>query len=156
MRKRRKKMKNYISILLILLLVGCIKMTGQYMILDHVERYLPVPKELLYSKVKNSIQEEPYSLAIIGQDPNTINTDWYYHDGDNSGLFWWKKKWQERTRYQIRIFPAGERISILMIKFETEQRPNNNYPWKNIGANSDHGRGSLSALLKKIDSYAGE
>ena len=119
----------------------------------HVKRTIQVHPKILRDSLIRWIHLQPLGLQALKTHEGLIETNYEYYSGDEKGLLWWKKRYQERCRYIIEIQSAIEmrNTSILTITAQVEERVNENYPW-NTRDISDYALQRIQTMLTIIDS----
>ncbi len=88
-------------------------------------------------------------LRVLQNSGGIIITSPEKFPGPERGVLWWKKRWQERTSYEVLVLPTrnGNEFNI-EVYANTEQRPNENYEWKPAASSNDKER--AGRLLQRI------
>ena len=111
------------------------------------------PQGNLETKIISILSQPPLNLKICSSHSGAIITESESFEGELHGLLWWKKRWQERTSYKVRV-TAGWRPENIQIEVDayTEQRPNSNYPWEAYDTTKNTQRASkvLNILIEKL------
>lgn len=123
-------------------------------VLNPPNRVYDLPPVILRDQVADLLQENPLNFKLISISEGNIETDYkeYPGEGEFHGILWWKKQWQERGKYYLEIRPVWNETakSQLFIKGQTENRPNDNYPWEECKCVKTDTR--ISDILQVIDS----
>ena len=110
------------------------------------------PPSSVESIAVSVLQGPPFSLEAETRDAGYIVTTWENYLGQPHGILWWKKSWQERTRYEILVRPNDledlEKGSLISVDPMTQTRPNPNYEWAEI--ESDYAAERAALLLATI------
>lgn len=88
------------------------------------------PRELL-SRVKQALNEPPTDIGVAEENKGSILTGYQQFPGQ----FRVARRWQERTRYRIRVIPDFDeptRRSQLVITESTEQRAGEGMKWESV------------------------
>src|SRR5688500_17083744 len=88
------------------------------------------PKELL-SRVKQALSEPPINVGVAEENKGSILSGYQQFPGE----FRVARRWQERTRYRIRVIPDFDqptRRSQIVITENTEQRAGEGMKWESI------------------------
>ena len=88
------------------------------------------PKELL-AQVKQALSEPPQNLGVAEENKGSILTGYQQFPGE----FRVARRWQERTRYRIRIIPdfdqPTQRAQVVITE-NTEQRAGEGMKWESV------------------------
>ena len=86
------------------------------------------PKELL-SRIKQALSEPPLNIGVDEENKGSLLTGYQQFPGD----FRVARRWQERTRYRIRVIPdfdqPTERAQVVVTE-NTEQRAGEGMKWE--------------------------
>jgi hypothetical protein len=88
------------------------------------------PKELL-ARVKQALSEPPLDIGVSEENKGSILTGYQQFPGE----FRVARRWQERTRYRIRIIPDFDQPmqrAQLVITENTEQRAGEGMKWESV------------------------
>jgi hypothetical protein len=116
--------------------------------------YNIAPKQMVQA-VRDAVAGDPLNLGIAEESDGTILTDFKTYPGDWHIL----RRWQERTRYQIRVIPdwdAPAARSRLEVRAETEQRAADGQNWRPAPEldRSDRAVEVLRMIQQKLNSTA--
>jgi hypothetical protein len=138
----------------LLLALGCaggVKYEGAIGAGGPITNELSVSAQDMNDVVVEALQADSGALQIASSTPGAIETSWEEHAGSTHGIWFWKKIYLARTKYTIRFSPAiSEPTSrcVVEIYWNSEERPNEKYPWES--ANLDFGEGRCLDLMKGI------
>ena|SRR5258706_4884961 len=95
-------------------------------------REFHIKPELLQPRVLQLIPRSPIGLRIAISYEGHIETDFEEHTGRETGVWIFKTRWDERSKYIIDISYKWEKdsMSVLKVVPSIEERENINYPWK--------------------------
>ncbi|MEA2710127.1 MAG: hypothetical protein QOF78_2728 [Phycisphaerales bacterium] len=117
---------------LLALMVGC---SSSFRAADTrmqgAEAEFNVPPKELVARVKQALSEPPLNIGVAEENKGSILTGYQQFPGE----FHVARRWQERTRYRIRIVPDFDRPTEraqLVITENTEQRPAEGMKWESI------------------------
>ena len=88
------------------------------------------PKELL-ARVKQALNEPPLNIGVAEESNGSILTGYQQFPGE----FRIARRWQERTRYRIRIVPDFDQptqLAQIVITENTEQRAGEGMKWESV------------------------
>jgi len=138
------------TLVVAVLLSGCkhqaVSMAGPYKL-----RY---PEGLTLQEVIQVLKSPPLNLEIGKTEGGTIVTGPKTYEGREAGFLWWKKKYEERTTFIIKLTTSFEQGTVFVeVDAHTEERPNPNYPWEKIETPKDEERAIdvLNYLAEKLE-----
>ena len=118
--------------LIALALAGC---ASTYPIADTkmqgAEGEFDVPPKELVSRIKQALNEPPLEIGVTEEDKGSILTGYQQFPG----TFRVARRWQERTRYRIRIIPDFDqptRRAQIVINENTQQRAGEGMTWESV------------------------
>ena len=99
--------------------------------MEGAEASFDVPPKELLSRLKQALSEPPIDIGVAEENKGSILTGYQRFPGE----FRVARRWQERTRYRIRIIPDFEeptKRSQIVITENTEQRPAAGMKWESV------------------------
>ena len=119
-----------LTAVIILVLSGC---ASTYPIADTrmqgAEAEFNVPPKDLVSRIKQALSEPPLDIGVVEENQGSILTGYQQFPGE----FRIARRWQERTRYRIRVIPdfdqPTQRAQVVITE-NTEQRAGEGMKWE--------------------------
>ena len=115
---------------LVTLLIGCASTYPKADIrMEGAQAEFDVPPKELLARVKQALNEPPLDIGVAEENKGSILTGYHQFPG----AFRVARRWQERTRYRIRIIPdfdqPTQRAQIVITE-NTEQRAAEGMKWE--------------------------
>ena len=112
-------------LIVIVLLSGCVT-TGMSKAGSYMLRYR---EGLTIQEVMYILNSPPLNLEIEKVEDGTITTGPKTYEGRKVGFLRWKKKYQERTRFSVKLTTSLDKGTVFVkVYANTEERVNANYP----------------------------
>jgi len=115
-----------------------------------IERSYPGTAEGMQEIVVSALESSPLYLRTNVVDKGHIETQYEEYPGDVHGILFWKKQYQERSKYIIDLMEWEGEVKIT-VQSRTQERVNETYPWTNKDMDKEISDFYTAKTLDKIN-----
>lgn len=109
--------------------------------------YFEAPVDVSKDLLIRYISEEVGLASVSG---HSITTTWIPHEGDYHGILFWKRRWQERSRFSIDYILVTGNMSSVNITVYSQERPNRHYEWSDRPGRQNRATKLVSDIRRNI------